>query len=76
MRTAEKLRGFGVGLAMTGIAMISAAAPQASQGVCCGSCSQCYACGLTALPLLIWLATGRRRQPKETHDALLKGIGD
>jgi hypothetical protein len=59
MKHAEKLKGFGVGLAMTGMAAITAAAPRAAGNLCAGACSQCYACGLTALPLALWLVEKR-----------------
>ena len=61
MKTLEKWKGFGVGLAMTGMAVFTAAAPQGAQRLCAGACSQCYACGLTALPLILWLAAKRWR---------------
>ncbi len=53
--TAEKLKGFGIGLSMAGIAVLSSGA-QATQGICSGACGSCYACGLTAAPLAVWLA--------------------
>ena len=74
MKTVEKLKGFGIGLAMTGVAAITAAAPQGARNLCTGACSQCYACGLTALPLVLWLA-GNRWRPAAKVRALLGRTG-
>ncbi len=57
----EKLKGFGIGLVMAGIGMISSGATGAAQGLCAGSCQACYACGVTAIPLLLWMALKARR---------------
>ncbi len=62
MSIVEKWKGFGIGLAMTGIAVVTTAAPQGVRNLCTGACSQCCACGLTALPLVLWLA-GKRWLP-------------
>jgi hypothetical protein len=56
MSTGENIRGFAVGLSMTGFAVLSSTLSRAPQSVCSGSCQSCYACGLTSLPLLLWIA--------------------
>ncbi len=64
-KTGERLKGFGIGLSMAGIAVLSSGAAQAAQGLCPGMCPGCYACGLTAMPLLLWIAAkGSRRHAK------------
>ncbi len=73
MRHAEKLKGFGVGLAMTGMAAFTAAAPRAATNLCSGACSQCYACGLTALPLALWLVE-KRWSPAARTRRLLRNL--
>ncbi len=70
MRHADKLKGFGVGLAMTGMAAVTAVAPRAATNMCSGACSQCYACGLTALPLALWLVEKRWRPAARTRRLL------
>jgi hypothetical protein len=52
----KKLEGFAVGLSMAGVALFSSAAPQAAQRMCTGACQGCFTCGVTAVPLLAWLA--------------------
>jgi hypothetical protein len=59
--TSEKLKGFGIGLSMAGIAVLSSGA-QATQAFCSGACAGCYACGLAAAPLAVWFAVKRARK--------------
>ena len=72
MKITEKWKGFGIGLAMTGMAVFTAAAPQGAQKLCAGACSQCYACGLTALPLVLWLAAKRWRPIEKIREYLCR----
>ena len=61
MSARENMKGFAVGLSMTGFAVLSSALSQVPQSVCAGSCQSCYACGLTAVPLLLWIASKARK---------------
>lgn len=59
MRPGDRWKGFCVGLAMSAMAVVTALMPQGPRNLCMGACTQCYACGLTVLPLLLWLAERR-----------------
>ncbi len=64
-RAGERLKGFGIGLSMAGIAMLSSGAGQTAQGLCTGACQSCFGCGIAAVPLILWMATrGRKRCEK------------
>ena len=69
----RKIKGFAIGIGTAGFAAIAAGAPRAGIGACSGSCAQCYACGLTALPLVVWLAA-RRWQPVQRIRAAAGGL--
>jgi hypothetical protein len=67
MSTGENIKGFAVGLSMTGFAILSSTLNQAPQSACVGSCQSCYACGLTVVPLVFWIAAKvRQRRPGNT----------
>ncbi len=66
----QKVKSFAIGLSMAGMAAIATSAPQGGQSSCGGSCTQCYACGLTALPLVIWLAAKRWQPVLKIRDAV------
>ncbi len=65
-RTGERLKGFGIGFSMAGIAVLSSGAAQAIQGFCPRTCPGCYACGLAAVPLLLWIAAKGARKPAQS----------
>lgn len=55
----NKLKGFGIGLCIAGVTAAASSAIPAVRGSCSGSCAQCGGCGLTALPLVLWLVSKR-----------------
>jgi hypothetical protein len=57
----QKIKSFSVGLSVAGIAALTAASAPASQGMCLNTCAQCGACGLSVVPLALWLAEKRWR---------------
>jgi len=59
-KVGEKLKGFGFGLLMAGVAMLSSSSTQATQGLCTGACQSCGACGLTVIPVILWIAAKSR----------------
>jgi hypothetical protein len=52
---------FILGLCMAGTAALVPTILPASQGTCTAACARCGACGLTALPLILWLVEKRWR---------------
>ncbi len=64
-KVGEKLKGFGIGLSLAGIAVLSSGGGQAAQGLCPGTCQSCFGCGIAAVPLILWMAaSGRKRFQK------------